>query len=348
MQPQKKGSSSAVFAAVVILILVIIVGFIILPRLTPILSTITGFFGLGSGNSTSSININPGACNPGGQVSFPSNYATLENYALSVINTDRQNYSLTAVTLSPIISGQQHADSMLNYSYFSHWDTLGCKPYMRYSALNGTGYAEENVAYESGSFIGATTNSIENVIKNLEYQMMYNDASCCNNGHRDNILNQYHNRVSIGIAYDSGNVYFVEDFETYETSLSLPIASSNQNVQLSGNTLTSLNPYAVFVYYDSTPAPLSPATLNSQYQKPYDQGAFIGAVQPSCIGLCNQYQGINVQASTWTVTNSSIDIQFSLSKFTASDGAGVYTIYLVQGSQNSPEYLTSISIFVSS
>ena len=53
---------------------------------------------------------------------------------------------------------------------------------------------------------------------------MNNDSECCGNGHRDNILNSFHNRVSIGVSYDATHVYFVEDFETFLTSLSTPIS----------------------------------------------------------------------------------------------------------------------------
>jgi hypothetical protein len=56
---------------------------------------------------------------------------------------------------------------------------------------------------------------MENGIAVSEWAMMNNDLQCCNNGHRNNILDPRANRVSIGIAYDSSShiIYFVEDFE---------------------------------------------------------------------------------------------------------------------------------------
>lgn len=315
--------------------------------------------------STSTYFVNNGAGGGGGfgqngstivgskvEITYPSDYSQLSNYSLTIINQNRTSSGLSPVTMSPIPSGQQHADSMLQYGYFSHWDTQGFKPYMRYSILNGTGFVEENVAYEFTTLPSFTSpQSVERAINSLEWQMMNNDTACCNNGHRDNILTPSHNRVSIGIAYDATHVYFVEDFETYLAELKSPIAQGNL-VILSGNTSAPLNPTSVLVFYDSTPSSLSTSQLETSYYGPYGQGNFLGGVIAPCNGLlgrCLRYaQGITDQASVWQVSSGSIDIQFSLSDFVSQNGNGVYTVYLVQGNQNNPVFLTSISVFVSS
>ncbi len=333
-------------------ILAIVFALLVLPSV----SSITGYLA-GNDGSTSTYVVNPGdltSSSPGTSVtiSYPPNYNQLANYSLNVINEDRESAGLSPVILSPIPSGQEHADSMLVNGYFSHWDTQGYKPYMRYSLLNGTGFVEENVAYESTTLpTFVTTADVENAISSLEWQMMNNDSACCQNGHRDNILTSFHNRVSIGVAYDSNNVYFVEDFETFLTSLSLPI-DQGTTVSLTGNTSTPLNPTSILIFYDATPQPLTSVQLDTQYYGSYDQGTFLGGVVPPCngiLGRCLQFsQGVTEQASTWATSGNYIDIKFSLENFLSSNGNGVYTVYLVQGSQSNPEYLTSISIFVNS
>ncbi len=240
---------------------------------------------------------------------------------------------------------------MLANNYFSHWDTQGEKPYIRYTTLNGTGFVEENVAYEYTSLPTFTsTAQVERAIGSLEWQMMNNDSECCGNGHRDNILNSFHNRVSIGVSYDATHVYFVEDFETFLTSLVTPISQGN-SVTLTGNTSGTINPNSVLIFYDPLPTSLSSDALNSQYAGSYDQGTFLGGIVPPCsnlLGRCLEFaQGITEQASTWQVGGNTINIQFSLSNFIQKNGDGVYTIYLVQGSQDNPEFLTSISVFIS-
>ncbi len=182
-------------------ILTVVAVMLILPGVI----SINGFLG-GEGGATSTYSVNPdvgGSSNFSGSgstldISYPANYDTLANYSLTVINQDRESAGISPVILSPIPSAQQHADSMLQNGYFSHWDTQGYKPYMRYTILNGTGFVEENVAYESTTlptFI--STSSVEAAINSLEWQMMNNDSTCCQNGHRDNILTSFHNRVSI-------------------------------------------------------------------------------------------------------------------------------------------------------
>jgi uncharacterized protein YkwD len=352
-EPNKGRSWGRIVGAIVVAaVLAIVVAMLVLPSV----SSITGYLS-GNSGSTSTIEVNTegSGTNSSGttlEITYPPNYAQLANYSLNAINQDRESAGLLPVTLSPIPSAQQHADSMLVNDYFSHWDTQGYKPYMRYSILSGTGFVEENVAYESTTLpTFVTTSDVENAISSLEWQMMNNDSACCQNGHRDNILTPFHNRVSIGVAYDSTNVYFVEDFETFLTSLSTPIDQGN-TVTLTGNTSSALNPSSILIFYDPTPQPLDSLQLDTQYYGSYDQGTFLGGVVPPCSGIfgrCLQFsQGITEQASTWQTSTNAIDIQFSIENFVATSGNGVYTVYLVQGSQSNPEYLTSISIFVTS
>ena len=347
--PRKHGRG-IVAGAFVVLVLIIFVLLLVLPNI----AAVTNFFHI-NGNYTSTYAINTGpSSNPSiynstVKITYPSDYDALRNYSLALINEDRANASLSGVTISPIQSAQQHADSMLYFGYFSHWDTQGLKPYMRYTILNGTGFVEENVAYEYTSLPSyLTTSAVESAISTLEYQMIYNDSACCQNGHRDNILTPFHNRVSIGIAYDSTHVYFVEDFETDYISFGSPLAQSGNQVSLIGNTTQALNPDTIMIFYDNPPTNLNASTLNNDYYGSYGQGSFVGGVLPSCNFLagCSSYDGyITVYASAWQVTSTSIDIQFSLSKFVAQDGNGVYTLYMLQGNQTNPEYLMSISVF---
>ena len=356
-EPSKGGRRWAriLGAIIVAALLAIIMAMLFLPSAVSISSFLSG------GGTTTTIVVTPiggsnSSSNAGAgttvEISYPANYAQLANYSLTIINQDRADAGLSPVSLSPVPSGQEHADSMIQNRYFSHWDTQGYKPYMRYSILNGTGFVEENVAFESTtlpSFV--STSTVESAINSLEWQMMNNDSLCCQNGHRDNILTPFHNRVSIGIAYDSTNVYFVEDFETYLTTLTTPIDNSNI-VTLTGNTSGNLNPTSVLIFYDQPTQPLTSSQLATQYYGSYDQGTFLGGIVPSCNGLfsrCLQFaEGVTEQASTWQVSGNSIDIQFSLASFVQKNGNGVYTVYLVQGSQSNPESLTSISIFVAS
>ncbi len=279
-------------------------------------------------------------------IAYPSDYQTLSSYALNIINQDRQAFNLSTVAQSPSAVAQQHADSMLFYGYFSHYDTQGLKPYMRYTLLGGVGSVEENIAFIAWSSPYFTSPSkVESAIVSLEHSMMYNDSVCCGNGHRDNILSPLHDRVAIGIAYNSTKIYFVEDFENYYASLSYTV--SQDTVSLVGvPTNSSLRSHELAVFYDQTPTAQNATSLNSGPRE-YGPGTLIGGVLPPCAAFCPYFSsGITVYASGWTYNSRQISIAFSLSDFVQEYGPGVYTLYAMTGNDTSSA-LTSISIFVS-
>ena len=99
---------------------------------------------------------------PDANDSFPDNNASnsssktsiheeLVNYALILINNDRQLNGLENVTLSNVNSAQVHADNMLKNNFVSHWDLNGYKPHMRYTLSDGQGSVSENVAWKYSS-----------------------------------------------------------------------------------------------------------------------------------------------------------------------------------------------------
>jgi uncharacterized protein YkwD len=306
-----------------------------------------------TGTSTTGTNhsYNPLIQNGSANVQYPSDYSTLEAYALKIVNFDRANFSLPPVTLSTNEAGQQHADSMLRYGYFSHYDTQGYKPYMRYTLLGGKGADAENVAYISDPSANYGTTTLEKAMYDLENAMMYNDSACCNNGHRDNILNPLHNKVSFGVAYDSTHIYFDEEFENDYITLTLSLSSSNE-VTITGTPIVSSvtdKVNSIYVAFDSTPQAETVAQLNNGPHE-YGPGTLIGGALPKDpsdpLGGCAQFStGITVCADTWTFNSSQASVSFNLQPFIRAEGSGAYTIYLITGSDTNSA-ITSISIFI--
>lgn len=277
-------------------------------------------------------------------ITFPQDYRVLANYALSIINQDRAKYGLQGVSLSSNLVAQQHANSMLFFGYFSHEDTQGFKPYMRYTLLGGRGAVEENVAYEfwTGPHF-FKTEDVEKAIKNLEYQMMYNDTICCNDGHKKNILNPLHNRVSIGIAYNRTTVYFVQDFENYYIDMVLSL--STDSISIKGTLLSPIKVSEIAIFFDPIPTPITISQLRASPHE-YDPGKFLGGILPPCNISCPYFPGaITVYANTWQLNSSMVNIEFSVGKFIRNYGDGVYTIYMLTDHDISSA-ITSISIFV--
>ena len=107
-----------------------------------------------------------------------------------------------------------------------------------------------------------------------------------------------------------------------------------------------LSANAVYVTYDSTPSPETPAQLNGGPHE-YGPGLLIGGVLPPCNFACQAFeQGVTANAGTWTFVPNSVTVTFSLHDFIQRYGAGVYTLYLITGTDTSSA-ITSISVFVS-
>jgi len=295
----------------------------------------------------------PDIRNGSATISYPADYCALAAYALGQINADRAANGTGPVTLGYNQAAQQHADSMLYYGYFSHFDTQGYKPYMRYSLLGGRGADFENVAFFSYSIPHyLSTSDVEDSIKTLEHSMVYDDVTCCNNGHRYNILDPLHNVVSIGVAYNSTQLFFDEEFENEYINLNFQVTGASSSnpyyVTMTGAFVQQVTtPTSIYIAYDLPPAAESPAQLSAGPHE-YGPGTLAGGVTPKSgiLGDCPQFtQGTTVCADRWSISSSSLDIAFSLADFIRSSGSGVYTVYLVTGSSTNSA-ITTISVFV--
>ncbi len=258
------------------------------------------------------------------QVYVPQNQTVA--YALMLINNDRGNYSLAPVALSNGTSGQQHAEDMLQENYFSHWDMHGMKPYMRYTILGGNGAVDENIAYMYNS----SGINVLNSIKQMEYNFMYNDQICCNDGHRKNILTPQHNQVSIGVAYNATSIYFVEDFINNYISWQpgSPGINRNDNITLKGTVENGYSLTEVLIAYEKPVSNLSRAQLalppyNGSYSFPATI-AGIGYTQGREHYFYNNIETIN--ATTYATEKNNFDVQFNITSLVQANGPGEYTI----------------------
>jgi hypothetical protein len=172
---------------------------------------------------------------------------------------------------------------------------------------------------------------------------MYNDLMC-DWGHRDNILNPAHNKVSIGIAYDINNVYFVQDFENDYIEWTTLNVSENNDVVMGGTfTSTGFSIRLISIFFDEVPTTLTRLQLDKQpYNGSYTIGTFVGMVVPP--GYISP-KGLTITAKHWVQTSDKVQIQFNLSRPRKLYGEGVYTLYL-QTESNLDEALTSYSAWL--
>ncbi len=279
-----------------------------------------------------------------------ANVSKYVNYTLNLINSERKQFNLTPVTLDTEPSAEQHSESMLDNGYFSHWDIYGMKPYMRYTLLGGRGSMDENVAYRATIYscpAGSTCNvppiNVTSAINYMENSMIYNDSLCCDNGHRMNILNPNHNKVSIGVAYNKTTVYLTEDFiDHYINWLQDTPNVYNQNVSLYGDLSPGYRYQGTEIIYDPIPQNMTLAELNQTSS--YSYGTPVGGVANGTY----YYPGlITLYASTYRLSKTSFEINFSISNLYQKYGSGVYTVGVFLTNSSGGSFLGgSYSIFL--
>jgi len=255
----------------------------------------------------------------------------LTEYALQIINDDRESFNLPPVIISNNEAAQVHADDILKTRAISHWMTNGEKPYMTYAIYGGRGKVSQNVGF------GGYQNVEECIqqtaicakldpkakIKSTEYAMMYDDASS-NWGHRDNILDKHHTHVSLGISYDDYTFVLVQNFENNYIKFRKPISEDKGQVTFAG-TVPKGNLYGIEIYYDVLPT--SKVYFENRDATSYGNGDFIAAaVKPLPE---NQYYEQSsdytlIVANKWIASDGAVDVSFDISPLMTK--RGVYTI----------------------
>ena len=337
-EPRMKRKQFSTKKAVALFLVVVIAGVIIWSVYPSLLqSTQNQSVAPTPSTTPSTPSTTPPSTTPSNTVPETYSHEELIGYVLSLINSDRQSKGLQDVTLSSIDSGQRHADEMLENRYFSHWDIQGYKPYMRYTLAGGEGSVAENCAAQLGYY-----SDLMEALRGIEWGMMYDDAAS-KWGHRDNILDPFHNKVSIGVAYDNNDIYLVQDFEDDYVSWSA-LYLSNQ-VRMQGTIVKAGESISQVAIYFDNPTSLTAQQLeNSPYDGGYDAGTYVGmVVSPPPPG--SQYEqpreGILIIANMWSVAGQSFNVNFDLSAAFIRWGKGVYTLYLWTDSH----HLTTLSIW---
>ena len=140
-----------------------------------------------------------------------------KEYMLTLINAEREKAGVDPVVLGDNIATQLHADASLENCFFSHWGIDGLKPYMRYSLAGGYQSNGENalgnhycITALSQSPAGFRYNPLEGIEQEIRQAM---EAWMGSPGHRRNILDRWHKRVNIGLAWDRYNIRAYQHFE---------------------------------------------------------------------------------------------------------------------------------------
>ena len=202
-------------------------------------------------------------------------------YMLKLINNERRKAGVPAVELGDNIAAQLHADSSLTNCFSSHWGLNGLKPYMRYSLAGGY---QSNAENGSGSdyCIKAGEGYTANLPTQMEIEQIMNGLMS-SSGHRRNILNKWHRKVNIGLAWDEYNFQAYQHFEgDYVEYTRLPTIENGQ-LSFSGRVKNGVRfdsnmDLGVQIYYDPPPDELTRGQVSRTYC--YDGGPQVAALRP--------------------------------------------------------------------
>jgi uncharacterized protein YkwD len=278
----------------------------------------------------------------------------LVQYVLDRVNKDRTDKGLLPVKLSSNEAAQMQAEDVFRTKQISHWTTKGEKPYMTYTQYDGEGSVQQNVAiagFSPEQYEQCVTNilveceKIEplSTIEQLQNEMMYNDKECCNDGHRNNILDPHHTHVSIGIVYDQYYLAFVQNFEN---NYGLNVDVENSEIEVSGTLLDGQLDH-IAIYYDEMPT--REVYEQNKDLLSYSAGELVAmVVKPLPPGYYYESpQGYNlIEANRWNVQRDSVNVTFDLADAVDKDGA--YTLFAQVKDGNGMFDVTSYSVFVNS
>lgn len=265
----------------------------------------------------------------------------LKDFALTQINEDRKNFGLEPLIQSNNSAAQIQANEILKTGSLSHLTTDGFKPYMLYSLFNGTGYVQQNVAQiryvlptDDGQKNDQKSSNLCNdngnkyyycpildpfkAIKDLEYSMINNDSKCCNDGHKNNILNKFHTHVSLGIAYNKYHLVIVQNFENQYLDSNYIIEKNENEIKLQARILDqskynfTINHISFFL--DDHPTNLS--YEKNKNKSSYDLGDLRLMVSKPLPSYEKYVQGDDsyriVEADKWNSSTSNINLEMNL------------------------------------
>ena len=209
----------------------------------------------------------------------------LKLYMLDLINDERARAGVNPVVLGDNIAAQLHAESSLANCHSGHWGVDGLKPYMRYSLAGGYQSNGENgsgldyciKASDRYYAIGSVDQEIQETM----------DGWMDSPGHRDNILDPWHKKVNIGLAWDRYNFFAYQHFEGDYVEYGQIPAIENGILIMSGMVkngagFASERDLGVQIYYDQPTHTLTPGQVSRTYC--YDGGLLISALREPLTG----------------------------------------------------------------
>ena len=215
----------------------------------------------------------------------PLRHIEEKRYMLKLINDERFSAGLDPVLLGDNAAAQLHAEASLENCFSSHWGIDGLKPYMRYSLAggfqsNGENGSGSDYCIKASDGYRANGSAKQEIRQAMEGWM---DSP----GHRDNILDPWHKKVNIGLAWDRYNLMAYQHFEgdyveydqlpNIERGVLTMSGTMKNGAQLDDDFYSGMQ-----VYYDQPPHSLSRGQVARTYC--YDNGFLVASLRQPLSG----------------------------------------------------------------
>ena len=193
-------------------------------------------------------------------------------YVLALVNRDRAEAGLDPVEWDETAAhgGREHAEDMSKHGYTAHWGTDGSVPEQRYTGAGGRQFVQENAA----CFFDAVDRELDgsptySAVELEKVEGAFMAELPPNDGHKQNILKKWHNRLGVGLAKPVGieqlcmSQEFVDDYGTFDD---LPKrAHVGQTIKVSGEVRSPVKFGGVGIGRIEPAHPRTAADLNKTY-----------------------------------------------------------------------------------
>ena len=190
-----------------------------------------------------------------------------KQFMLGLINEERRKAGVPEVSLGDNNAAQIQVESAIRDCVSGHWGTDGLGPPMRYSLAGGHQSNREN-ASGYNYCLSPEEKPRYRAIQSLEEELRrHMDGYVGSPGHNDNILDPWHRKVNLGLAWDTHQMWSVQHFEGEYVSCSVPptIEGTTLNVSCSAKEVLPARGLAQLVVYDPPPHALTRGQISRSY-----------------------------------------------------------------------------------
>ena len=296
-----------------------------------------------------------------------------KKYVLTLVNQERKKAGLAPVVLGNNSAAQQHAEVLMRHNTRGHWGMDGLLPQIRYTLAGGVNYVSENVsAYRLRAGLPYRKQTPEALLKKSHQGLMGSP------GHRKNILDKWHTKVSLGIDCNDYACSLVQNFAGDYVEFDQKPVISRGTLRLAGWLKGGFQLSNIQVWYHEPPHPLTLGQLDAGHAytvgqelativlRPPGPGAFyprkttryswtaptdpyeVDPEDPATVPLPkvrNKTVPCTI-ADLWSTSASNFQIRANIAKVIDDLGPGVYLIVVWGKNAGESKAITNYAVFV--